>query len=101
MCHHPHDEGGREYKPKGQEEDLAKIGPKVAPGVVIASRYRRGGRKMRKTRSGSSATRGSPGMNPRARPPRTSKMGYGRPNLVASVTSTATAASSPSTSSTS
>lgn len=63
--------------------------------VKKAAEKRIGGRKSSRTISESSATRGRPGTNPSASPPRTSRIGYGNPSRRAIVTSAATATSNP------
>src|SRR5205807_656138 len=62
-------------------------------GVETASQYKKGGRKRKKTRWGSSLISGSPGTKPSTSPPTTSRTGYGTASRSASGTSTATAAS--------
>src|ERR687890_706355 len=63
--------------------------------VKSAETYSKGGKNNRNTSSGSSSTGGSPGTNPSADPPRTSRIGYGTPSRVARVASAATARSRP------
>src|SRR5918994_473828 len=64
--------------------------------VKSAETYSKGGKNNRNTSSGSSSTGGSPGTNPSADPPRTSRIGDGTASRVASVASTATATRRPS-----
>src|SRR5262245_31163589 len=56
-----------------------------------AAEYSSGGRNTTSTRSGSRRTSGTPGTNPRPRPPTTSRIGYGMPIRVASALMNATA----------
>src|SRR4051794_39044891 len=50
---------------------------RVRRSAKTAEAYNNGGRKTRRTRSGSSRTSGMPGTRPSASPPRTSGIGYG------------------------
>src|SRR4051812_38745322 len=59
--------------------------------TAIAAAYSNGGRKTKKTTSGSSSGDGSPGTKPIRRPPSTSATGYGTPLRGPSPASTATA----------
>ena len=60
-----------------------------------AAPYRSGGRKISRTRSGSSVISPTPGTNPTARPPRTSAIGYGTWTLRARIDRPAIATSRP------
>jgi hypothetical protein len=62
-------------RPTARSEIALTFARKSRHEVKIAETYSKGGKNKRKTSSGSSSTGGSPGTNPSADPPRTSRIG--------------------------